>query len=131
MGNPTGQLKHELFEAIPELESVWLNANEYDNAKWRISQVHNVPMMSSSALKAIINDKGRKADQYRKCDAYWLLAVVDFIDAAQDQEIPRDILKDIHSPVFENILIYKPQFGEILEVRQAPRSTKQPSQTAL
>ena len=113
--NPTGQLRSELFEAIPELASVWLNAKEYDDAKWRVAQVYGVPLMSLSALKAIINDKERKANQYRPCDAYWLLVVVDFIDAAQDQEIPSNILNSVNSPVFENILIYKPQFGEIVQ----------------
>jgi hypothetical protein len=113
--NPTGQLRSELFEDISELASVWLNAKEYDDAKWQVAQVYGVPLMSLSALKAIINDKERKANQYRPCDAYWLLVVVDFIDAAQDQEIPSDILNAVNSPVFENILIYKPQFGEIIQ----------------
>jgi hypothetical protein len=117
-GNQTGQLRRDLFEAVPELTSVWLNAKEYEDARWRVAQVYDVPIMSLSALGAIINDKERKADQYRACDAYWLLVVVDFIDAAQDQEIPSDILKAVSSPVFENVLIYKPQFGQIVESRQ-------------
>jgi hypothetical protein len=116
-GCQTGQLRRDLFAGIPELTCVWLNAKEYDNAKWRIAQVYDVPLMSLSGLKAIINEKELKANQYRKCDAYWLLVVVDFIDPAQDQVIPAELLKGVHSPVFEKILIYKPQFGEICETQ--------------
>jgi hypothetical protein len=114
-GNPTGQLRSELFEATPELTSIWLNAREYDDAKWQVAQVYGVPVMDLSALQVIVNEKERKADEYRPCDAYWLLVVVDFIDAAQDQEIPSNILNAVNSPVFENIIIYKSQFGEIVQ----------------
>lgn len=117
-GYQTGQLGRDLFEEIPELAFVWLNAKEYDDARWRIAQVYDVPLMSVSDLKAIINEKELKANQYEVCDAYWLLVVVDFIDPAQDQEIPDDVLKNLDSPIFEKIIIYKPQFGEIVETQR-------------
>jgi len=117
-GCQTGQLRRDLFKEISELASVWLNAKEYDNAKWSVAQVYDVPLMSVSDLKAIINGKELKAKQYKECDAHWLLVVVDFIDPAQDQEIPDDVLKNLNSPMFEKILIYKPQFGEVVETQR-------------
>jgi hypothetical protein len=114
-GGQTGQLASGLLEEIPELACVWLNAKDYDDAKWRIAQVYDVPIMSLPDLKAIIDEKELKATQYKACDAYWLLVIVDFIDAAQDQEIPDDVFKNLQSPVFEKVLLYKPQFGQIVE----------------
>lgn len=115
----TGRLEIDFLQGIPELSSVYLNAKEYDDPKWRIAQVHEVPFMSPSGLNKIIKDKEMKHPQYRECDAYWLLVVVDFIDAAQDQEIIQsDKFNAINSTVFENIVIYKPQFAEIVEIRR-------------
>ena len=79
---------------------------------------HDVPLMSLPDLKAIIKLKEMKANQYKTCDAHWLLVIVDFIDAAQDQEIPNDVLETLVSPVFEKIVIYKPQFGQIVETNR-------------
>ena len=68
----------------------------------------------------IIREKETKAQQYSSCDAYWLLIVVDFIDAAQEQEIRLDGGVVIASDVFEKILIYKPDFEHIVEVTPMP-----------
>jgi hypothetical protein len=57
--------------------------------------------------------------QYRPCDAYWLLAVVDFMDRAQDQEIRIDGLETVRSAVFQNIIVYKTHFGHVQETNPA------------
>jgi hypothetical protein len=56
-----------------------------------------------------------EAKEYRSCDAYWLLVIVDFMSAAQEQEIRVDGLR-ISSAVFEKIIVYKPNFDHILDV---------------
>jgi len=112
----TGELSGRLLDRIPELSSVWLNAKEYDDAKWRIAQVYGVRSMSLSALIDIIKEKEKKADEYSVCDAYWLLVIVDFIDSAQDQEIEVDGVDSVTSEVFEKLFLYKPQFGQIVEM---------------
>jgi hypothetical protein len=69
-----------------------LNAKEYDDPKWGIAQVHDVPLMSSADLSQITNEKEIKAKHYRPCDdAYWLLVIADLMDPAQDQDIPIDV----------------------------------------
>jgi len=59
--------------------------------------------------------KEHNAKKYRPCDAYWLLVIVDFMSAAQEQEIRVDGLS-ICSSVSETIIVYKPRFDHILDV---------------
>lgn len=114
-GNQTGQVQKEVFKAIPELSFVYLNTKEYADARWRVVQVYNVPVMSRDRLVEIVKSKERRAGQYEKCDAYWLLVVVDFINSAQDQEIRVDGFEKIHTDVFEKVIVYKTLFGHVME----------------
>ena len=74
--------------------------------------------MSLTALRDIIKEKETKSKQYQGCDAYWLLVIVDFIDPAQNQEIRVDEFENVTSTVFENILVYKPHFGHVVETKR-------------
>ena len=89
-------------------------------ARWKVAQLHKFGLMSTKRLTEIVQEKEVKARQYAKCDAYWLLIVVDFIDSAQEQEIRVDDLS-IESDVFEKIIVYKPYFDQIVDVRVQPR----------
>jgi hypothetical protein len=71
--------------------------------------------MSQVRLTQIVRLKEQKAKKYRSCDAYWLLVIVDFMSAAQEQEIRVDGLC-ISSAVFGKIIVYKPNFDHILDV---------------
>lgn len=71
--------------------------------------------MSPEKLWEIIREKEGKLREYQPCDAYWLLIIMDFFDNAQDQEIPKDALKDVSSQVFEKIILYKTCFGSVVE----------------
>jgi hypothetical protein len=88
--------------------------------RWKLGQGHEFGLMSVSRLTEIIREKEVKARKYIKCDEYWLLIIVDFIDAAQEQEIRIDGLT-IESDVFQKIIVYKPGYGHIVEItpRQA------------
>lgn len=112
---PSGPLSARTFEGIPEIASVWLNSKEYADAQWRLAQVHSVEEMAVAGLEAIVREKESKAAEYAPCDAYWLLVVVEFIDPAQDQEITDGV--KIASSIFEKVIVYKPAFEQILEVR--------------
>ena len=114
-GNQTGQVQKEVFKAVPELSFVYLNTKEYGDARWRVVQVYNVPVMSRDRLVEIVKTKERRADQYEKCDAYWLLVVVDFMNSAQDQEIRVDGFDKIQTDVFEKVIVYKTLFGHVIE----------------
>jgi hypothetical protein len=114
-GWETGALLRENLEKIPELSYVYLNAQEYQDAKWRIAQLYTVPLMSTEGLRKIIKEKEEKSKEYRPCDAYWLLVVVNFADMAQDQEIQIDNFEEIVSDTFEKIIVYKTVFGHVLE----------------
>jgi hypothetical protein len=85
------------------------------HGKWKLGQGHSFGLMSVARLTEIIRRKEAKARQYSSCDEYWLLLVVDFIDAGQEQEIRVDGLV-LESNVFERIIIYKPHFEHIVEV---------------
>jgi hypothetical protein len=113
----TGQIGKDYFQDIPEVYFVYLNANEYEDAKWRVVQVYKVPRMSRNRLTEIVREKEIQSRTYKKCDAYWLVVVVDFINAAQDQEIQIDNFEKIESNVFEKIIVYKTLFGHVLEVK--------------
>ena len=53
---------------------------------------------------------------YQPCTEYWLLLVIDFMDAAQNQEIRLPVDFRLGESAFEKVLLYKPQFGEVVEV---------------
>jgi hypothetical protein len=73
----SGLLDAELFEAMPEVASIYLNSKEYDDARWSVSQVYSVDLMSPAGLEKIVREKESKAAEYVPCDAYWLLIIVD------------------------------------------------------
>ncbi len=89
----TGQIGREYFKQIRELSFVYLNNlnnlnnQQYEDTKWRIVQIHDVPMLAMERLVEIVKDKEQRSPKYEKCNAYWLLVVVDFMNPAQDQEI--------------------------------------------
>ena len=61
-------------------------------------------------------EKEARSAQYHPRDAYWLLIVVEPMDAAQEQEIRIDGLS-VASAVFDKIFVYKPTFEHIVEVK--------------
>ena len=111
----SGQVCGDVLRDIPEVSFAYLNTTEYENATWRVQQAHTTPVMSMERLKEIVKEKELKSRDYRPCDAYWLLVVVDFIDSAQDQEIQIDGFAPLVSKVFEKIFVYKTCFDQLLE----------------
>lgn len=116
-GLKTGAVNKAVFNDIPELSFVYLNAKEYEDPKWRVVQCYSGQIMSMEKLRAIVSAKEAQSKFYESCDAYWLVVVVDFIDRAQDQEIQIEGFKKIGSTVFEKVLVYKTHFGHILEAK--------------
>jgi hypothetical protein len=113
----TGQIRRHFFQSIPEISFVYLNAKEYADPKWRVSQVYNGSNMSRNGLIEIVRNKEESSKQYEPCDSFWLLVIVDFMDRAQDQEIQIDDFQKIESDVFEKIIVYKPKFAHVLEAK--------------
>lgn len=117
-GGKTGQVPRDWFEHIPEVDFVYLNAIRYENPVWRKVQVHEGVLMSMERLRAAVAGKDAKARQYAPCDIYWLLVIVDFFDAAQDQEIRLDDeAGNLESTVFERVLVYKPHLGHVFQAK--------------
>ncbi len=114
-GCNTGEIRKVLFQEIPELSSVYLNAKEYKDSKWQVCQVYSTPRMSRDRLVDIVKDKEVCAKKYKKCDAYWLLVIVDSFDPAQEQTIPNNSFEKIRTKVFEKVIIYDSNFGDVLE----------------
>jgi hypothetical protein len=101
---------------IPELTSAWLVANGIDYARWGESQVFDVPLMSASRLVSIVHAKEGQLNGYTACDAYWLLIIIDMMDAGQDQDIQISGIAKCASEMFEKCILFKPQLSEIIEL---------------
>lgn len=114
---PSGEVYRHLYqEVMPEFSFIYLNSTEYSDPVWRIAQVHTVEPISKEELEKTVRAKEEKCNQYANCDAYWLLVIVDWKDRAQEQEIMVDNLR-ISSDVFEKIIVYKPNFNHLVEVK--------------
>ncbi len=117
-GSLSGQVSRMLIEHVPELSSLYCDQKEYEDALWRPVQVYSVPALSLERLRALVADKTVKLKNYQPCDSYWLLLVVDFMDPAQDQNLQWPAGEMFEKSPFERILLYKPQFGEVMQVSQ-------------
>lgn len=116
--NKTGMVAKNTFAHIPELASVYYNATEYEDAQWRAMQVHSPPFLDQVRLKDIIKEKESKAAQYQRCDSFWLLIVIDYINFGQEQHILQLELEKVPSSTFEKIFLYKTGYEQIIEVQQ-------------
>lgn len=112
----SGEVERSLFRTIPEISFMHLNAREYPDALWRVIGTDNIGLMSSTKLEGIVRQKESRCAEYRRCDAYWLLVIVEPMDSAQEQKIAIDGL-NIASEVFERIIVYKPGFEHIVEAK--------------
>lgn len=116
--SPSGQVSRMLFEHVPELRFLYHNQKEYADAKWRPVQGYSVPALSLERLRVLVFEKTKKLRNYQPCDFYWLLLVVDFMDPAQDQDFQWSVGEVFEKSPFERILLYKPQFGQVVQVPQ-------------
>jgi hypothetical protein len=114
----SGTVSRALFEHIEPIRSIYLNANEYPDAKWRLMQGFSVPDLSVNRLREIVVEKSAKLPGYQACDQYWLLVVVDLIDSAQDQRLNWPSGLALGASPYEKVLIYKPQYREVVEIPQ-------------
>jgi hypothetical protein len=111
----TGGISKYFLNEVPELDFIYINPNLYTDPKWRITQVYTGKIMSLPRLTEIVSEKEKKIKNFCKCDAYWLLVVVDFINPAQDQEIQVNGLK-LTSNVYEKIIVYRTAYEHVIEL---------------
>ena len=71
--------------------------------------------LSVDRVAQLVATKEQLLADYKKCDAYWLLLVVDFMDSTQDQEIgwPSEVAP--LKTTYEHVIIYKPQFAQWIQ----------------
>lgn len=98
---------------IPELLHVWI---DFVDAEWWVDPSYNREFISMERLKEIIKEKEAKLTDYERCDAHWLLIVVEFWNPPQDVETRIDNCKKVESEGFEKIFVYG-TFGHILELK--------------
>jgi hypothetical protein len=110
-----GALPRRHFAQIPQLNFVYYNPIEYLDAQWRVTQVFSGVDLSVDRVAQLVATKEQLLAEYKKCDAYWLLLVVDFMDSAQDQEIvwPSEVAP--LKTTYERVIIYKPQFAQWIQ----------------
>lgn len=116
--SPSGQVSRMVFEHVPALDFLYHNQKEYADAKWRAVQGYYVPHLSLERLRELVSEKTKKLRDYQPCDSYWLLLIVDFMDPAQDQDLQWSSGEVLEKSPFERILLYKPQFGQVVLVPQ-------------
>jgi hypothetical protein len=104
------------LQVIPEIANIYFTGEHYSDPHWRIFQVSSLTEMSFAALEAIVREKEVKSKQYKKCNSYWLLVIVDWTDRGQNQEIRVEGL-NISSKVFKKIIIYKWGYNHIVEIK--------------
>ncbi len=71
----------------------------------------------TTAVYGKLSAPRKRSRRNTRCDKYWLVVVVDFIDRAQDQEIRIDGFEKIDSTVFEKVIVYKTLFPHVLEAK--------------
>jgi hypothetical protein len=113
-----GHTSHSPLESTPELEYLYHDGKEYPNSKWRSVQSYDVPALSVTRVKKLVELKAKKIQQYKQCEAYWLLLIVEFWDPSQDQGIHWPAEERVGQTPFERILIYKTCHNEVVEVSQ-------------
>lgn len=113
----SGKVQNDLIKHMPEVSSAYKIAHQSANDPWsRQQSYHGRREMSLDGLQKVVREKEAKCRDYEKCDAYWLLVVVDYLDLAQDQETRIFGLDTIRSQVFERIILYKTVFHRIVEI---------------
>jgi hypothetical protein len=118
IGFPTGPVKPTHFGHIEPLRSVFLNAHEYPDAKWRLIQSFTVPSLSIERVREVVAEKSEKLPAYQPCERYWLLVVIDLMDVAQDQHLDWPMGATLGASPYEKVLLYKPQYQQVLVVPQ-------------
>ena len=101
--NPTVQLTRKDYDHVPEVRFAHYNRREYSDAKWKSTQVYEVPELSSPRLRDLVAEKTRKHLKYQVCDEYWLLIVVDVMDPAQEQGIVWPAGETLERSPFERV----------------------------
>jgi len=112
-----GMMAPETFKEIPELSFVYLQRAKFLKGTWQIVRLTRGKTMSRNRLLENVATKERLVDQYRRCDSYWLLLIVDFMDPAQDQEIMIRGFKKIESGKFEKVLVFRTAHEHVLEAK--------------
>lgn len=110
------------FSDIPEIDFVYINPNFYSDPQWKNVQGYSgINQMSIDKLEQTLITKGKKAKNYRICDTYWLLVVIDSFDRAQEQVIPQEILNGkvkLASNFYEKIILFQTAPELVLELQK-------------
>ena len=116
-GKVQGYTNYSPSAEIPELRWIYHNGNEYQDAKWSVMQSFEGVQLCPARLREIVAIKDELAKNYCRTDCLWLLLIVDFMDLAQDQELVWPLGESLKSSAFDRIIIYKPQFRQLLEIK--------------
>nr|WP_314481493.1 hypothetical protein [uncultured Pseudomonas sp.] len=109
---------HSPAEDWPELEFIYHSGQSQRDSSWKLVQSIEIPALSFERINEIVKQKIEKVKAYQPCDKYWLLLIVDYWDAAQDQDVEWPPAATIAQTPFERILIFKTVFSIVTEVIQ-------------
>lgn len=117
LGN--GPVDKQHYQDIHEVLSIH-KTGEYEDAAWRVHRIYSTPILSREMLENKITEKEERAKSYKKCDAYWLLCYVNFINPASDIEIINANIPPVVSDVFEKVIVFRTCFNQVRELSVQP-----------
>lgn len=110
----SGNISGHANKKIPEVRFMYLSPVEYSNPKWRVQQNYSPPPLNQDRLCEVIENKEKK--KYEGVRSCWLLIVMDYMCAAQEQIINEEILPRFSSKIFNRIILYDVGYGRVFNL---------------
>jgi hypothetical protein len=109
-----------LEEVAPNVRWLYRSPKEYDEPRWTDLTVHAVPRLDPDRLQEIVDSKADKLLGYRACDEQWLLVVIAFWNAGQDQQLewPASAVLSRHG--FDHVFVFKTGHLDWIEPASVP-----------
>ncbi len=105
-----------LYSHIPEVRFVYKGPYKCVRGDLKLQQVYSQESLKGERISQIVKKKEEIAKNYKSCDEYWLLIIMDFFDPAQDHEVPDD-LEPIQSNIFERVIFWRKDFSKPCDLK--------------
>jgi hypothetical protein len=99
---------------------MYRSPEEYDDPRWEDLAVHSVPRFDPDRLQDVVAGKAKKLQGYRRCDEQWLLVVIDFWDAGQDQQLDWPPSAILRRHGFDRVFVFKTGHAAWIEPPSVP-----------
>jgi hypothetical protein len=116
-----GAISPLVLEGVaPNVRWLYRSPKEYDAPRWTDLTVHAVPQLNVERLQEVVDTKAEKLAGYRHCDEQWLLVVIDFWNAGQDQQLDWPDSAVLRRRGFDRVFVFKTGHVNWIEPASAP-----------